>query len=156
MKKMRTMVRTMVMMIMMAMMVMMFSSTSNAQLVAKEGRLSVYQGKYGTKVKWMGKTIRWYDFYGKVRIISERKLTYKMLTRRKNKVLYIERTIGKVVNDRLDGKTALGYISYKNLQGKVKKGDTVISYFVYSPYTHWIDDYDERYDVFVNIKRKAR
>lgn len=149
MKKMR-----MVMMIMMVMMVIMFSSTSNAKLVVKEGRLSVYQGKYGTKVKWMGKTIRWYDFYGKVRIISERKLTRKMLINRKNKVLYIERTIGKVLNNRLDGRTELGYISYKSLKGKARKGDTITSYFIYNPYTHWCDDYDERYDEI--IKRKAR
>lgn len=141
------------MMVMMVMMVI-FSTNANAKTVAKEGRLTVTQGRYGTKVYWDKKVIRWYDFYGKVRIVSERKLTYGMLVRRRNKVLYIERTIGKVLNNRLDGRTELGYISYKSLKGKARKGDTITSYFIYNPYTHWCDDYDERYDEI--IKRKAR
>ncbi len=122
-----------------------------AKTVAKESRLMVTQTKTGTKVKWDGKIIRWYDFHGKVEIIPERKLTVHMLERRKNRVLYIERIIGRVINNRLDGRTSDGhYISYKSLKGKVHKGNKVITYCVYNPYTHWIDDIDERYDIIIH------
>ena len=147
MRKLVVIVVTMVMMMAVAI-------PSEAKLVAKDKignyTISVYQGRYGTKVKWMGKTIHWYDFRGKVKIVPERKLTAKMLLSRKGKTLYIERIYGKVVNGKLDGKTSCGnYISYRSLKGKALKGNRVITYCVYSPYTHWTDDIDERYDVIL-------
>ena len=112
--------------------------------------ISVTQNKYGTKVRWNGKVIQWYDFNGNVKFISERKLTAKKLITRKNKILYIEIIKGKVINTNGDGKTETGnYISYKRLGKKVRKGSVVVTYCVYSPYTHWIDDVDERYDVVI-------
>ena len=127
-----------------------FSINGNAKVVAKERYLTVTQTKAGTKVKWMGKTIRWYDFNGKVKLVNGNQLTEKNLIKRKNKVLYIERIVGRVVNKRLDGKTSDGYyISYKSLKGKAHKGNVVITYCVYNPYTHWIDDIDERYDIII-------
>lgn len=151
---MNKMMKKIVLMIVAVMMISVVAITTNAKTVLKENRLVVTQGKFGTKVKWMGKTIRWYDFNGKVKLVNGNQLTEKKLIKRKNKVLYIERITGKVINNRLDGRTTDGYyISYRCMKGKVNKGDTIITYCVYNPYTHWIDDIDERYDV---IKRKAR
>ena len=83
-------------------------------------------------------------------------LTYDMLVTRRNKVIYIEVIKGKVINKRLDGEITnmgydengdLPYICYKRLKGKVRKDSKVTTYYVYNPYTTWIDDHDERYDV---------
>ncbi len=121
-----------------------------AKTVLKANRLTVTQGKFGTKVKWDGKVIRWYDFNGNVKLISERKLTERKLVTRKNRFLYIEKITGRVVNNRLDGKTTNGnYISYRCMKGKVHKGDAIVTYCVYNPYTHWVDDIDERYDIII-------
>ena len=101
------------------------------------------------KIKWNGKTIHIYNsFHGKIKIISERKLTYWKKTHRKNKTLYIERVIGKVKDDNLNGiTTSGGYINYyRSLKGIAHKGDVIISYCVYSPYNNAVDDIDERYD----------
>ena len=122
-----------------------------AKTVLKANRLTVTQGRFGTKVKWDGKVIRWYDFNGKVKLVPERKLTVRMLEKRKNRTLYIEKITGCVLNNRLDGRTTNGnYISYRSLKGKVHKGDVIITYCVYNPYTHWIDDIDERYDIIIH------
>jgi len=124
------------------------NGNANAKVVAKERYLTVTQTKAGTKVRWMGRIIRWYDFHGKVKIVNGNQLTERKLINRKNKVLYIERIVGRVINNRLDGKTSDGYyISYKSLKGKVHKGSLIITYCVYNPYTHWVDDIDERYDI---------
>ena len=138
--------------LMVMIMVAIFTSNIEAKTVAKESinnySISVVQHKGRTVVKWNGKKIHSYKFRGKVKIISERKLTEKMLLRRKGKTLYIERIIGKVINDRLDGRTTENhYMCYKSLKGKVHKGDVVITYCIYNPFTRWIDDIDERYDV---------
>lgn len=122
-----------------------------AKTVLKANRLTVTQGRFGTKVKWDGKVIRWYDFNGKVKLVPERKLTVRMLEKRKNRTLYIEKITGCVLNNRLDGRTTNGnYISYRSLKGKVHNGDVIITYCVYNPYTHWIDDIDERYDIIIH------
>lgn len=130
------------------------SLTAEAKTVAKEKingySISVEQRGRKTVIKWNGKKIHSYRFKGKVKIVPERKLTEKMLLRRKNKTLYIERIIGKVINNRLDGETTEGhYMCYKSLKGKVHKGDVVITYCVYNPFTRWIDDIDERYDIIL-------
>ena len=127
---------------------------TQAKLILKESNfhhtLSVTQDRSGTKVKWDKKTIRWYDFNGKIKIIPEGKLTYRMLRSRRNKFLYIEKITGKIINNKFDGKTKAGnYISYKKLKGKAKTGDIIITYCIYNPYTRWIDDIDERYDIIV-------
>lgn len=126
------------------------NGNADAKTVARERCLTVTQTKAGTKVKWNKKVIRWYDFHGKVKIVNGNQLTEKKLIRRKDKVLYIERIVGQVVNKRLDGRTSDGYyISYKSLKGKAHKGNLIITYCVYNPYTHWVDDIDERYDIIV-------
>lgn len=127
---------------------------TNAKTVATETingyTISVTQGNKTTKVKWCGKTYRKYNFKGKVRIVSEGKLTARKLWSRKDKTLYIERIVGRVINDRLDGVSSNGgYISYQCLKGKVKKGDTIVTYCVYNPFTRWIDDIADRFDIIL-------
>ena len=101
-------------------------------------------------VRWNGKVYHRYDFGGKIRILPERKMTYKRRTHRKERFLYIERIIGKVVDSRGNGRTSLGnYISYKTLKPYIHKGDIVITYCVYNPYTNWFDDIDDRFDVIL-------
>ena len=122
----------------------------SAKTVARERgmgyTIKVTQKRGKTRIYWNGKLIRSYRFSGKVKIVSERKLTEKKLLNRKGKVLYIERVKGTVVSRRLDGRTSNGgYIKYHK---PFRKGDRVVSYFVYNPFTHWIDDVHERYDAF--------
>ena len=103
-----------------------------------------------TKVKWCGKTYRKYHFRGKVKIVSEGRLTARMLRKRKGNVLYIERIIGTVINDHLDGRTTENhYINYRCLKGKVHKGDAVVTYCIYNPFTRWIDDISDRFDIIL-------
>lgn len=130
------------------------SKSVEARTVAKESingyTISVSQHRGKTICKWNGKRIHSYRFHGKVKVVPERKLTEKMLLRRKGKMLYIERIVGKVINNRLDGRTSEGYyISYKSLCGKVVKGDVIVTYCIYNPFTRWIDDIDERYDIIL-------
>lgn len=130
------------------------ATPTQAKTVARETiggyTISATQSRNVTKVKWCGKTYRKYHFKGEVRIVSEGRLTTKMLRKRKGKVLYIERIIGTVVNDHLDGRTTENhYISYRCLKGKAHKGDTVVTYCVYNPYTRWIDDISDRFDIIL-------
>ena len=112
--------------------------------------ISVNQSRKKTSVKWNGKTICSFNFTGKVKLISERKFSYQKRVSRKNKILYIERTVGVVVDNAGNGKTSDGgYISYKKMIGKIHKGDVIVTYCVYNPFTHWIDDIVERYDAIV-------
>lgn len=110
--------------------------------------LSVTYEKGKTMIKWNGKT--YYTYRGKfaVRFVKEKNLTAKMLMRRKGKIIYIEILSGRVTNRKLDGKTINGgYISYRKLGRKVKKGDRVITFCVYNPNTYWIDDIADRFDI---------
>lgn len=88
------------------------------------------------------------------KVIDCNKLTEKMLTHRSNKkrhIMYIERIIGKVTDNAKNG-TVLNppvdggyYISYASVKG-ARKGDVIITYCVYNPYTNWDDDVIERWD----------
>ena len=103
-----------------------------------------------TMVKWNNKVYHRYDFKGKVKMIPERKLTYNMRTHRKGKFLYIERIVGKVVDNKGNGITSNGNpIKYTRIKPYIHKGDVIITYCVYSPYTNWFDDIDDRFDVIL-------
>lgn len=88
------------------------------------------------------------------RVIDCNKLTEKMLTHRSNKkrhIMYIERIIGKVTDNEKNG-TVLNppedggyYISYASV-ADARKGDLIITYCVYDPYSNWDDDVIERWD----------
>lgn len=88
------------------------------------------------------------------KVIDCDKLTEKMLTHRSNKkrhIMYIERIIGKVTDNKKNGKILNPpkdggyYISYASVKG-ARKGDVIITYCVYNPYTNWDDDVIERWD----------
>lgn len=109
---------------------------------------AVTQNRGVTAIKWCGKVYRRFRWNGKVALVSERNLTAQMLRSRKNNTLYIERIIGRVKNNRLEGKTTSGYyISYRSLKGYATTNDIICTYCVYNPYTRYIDDVIDRFDV---------
>ena len=88
------------------------------------------------------------------RVINCDKLTEKMLTHRSSKkrhIMYIERIIGKVTDNKKNGKIINPpkdggyYISYASVKG-ARKGDIIVTYCVYNPYTNYDDDVIERWD----------
>ena len=88
------------------------------------------------------------------KVIDCNDLTEKMLTHRSSKkhhIMYIERIIGKVTDNEKNG-TVLNppvdggyYISYASVKG-ARKGDLIITYCVYNPYSNYDDDIIERWD----------
>lgn len=114
----------------------------------KSGPLCVVKTGHTVTTYWRGQQYETYNKIKKVILISEKKLTAKMLrTRKKKKVLIIEKITGVVLNRRMDGRTSTGnYISYRRLKGFVRPGDKVVTYCIYNPYTKWIDDIVERCD----------
>lgn len=87
-----------------------------------------------------------------IKVIDCNDLTEEMLTTRKEKnIMYIERIIGKVTDNEKNGKVLNPpedggyYISYASVKG-VRKGDTIITYCVYNPYSNYDDDVIERWD----------
>ena len=88
------------------------------------------------------------------RVIDCDKLTGKMLTHRSSKkrhIMYIERIVGRVTDNKKNGKVLNPpkdggyYISYKSVKG-ARKGDLVITYCVYNPFSNYDDDVIERWD----------
>lgn len=65
--------------------------------------------------------------------------------------MYIERIIGKVTDNEKNGKILNPpedggyYISYASVKG-ARKGDLIITYCVYNPYSNYDDDVIERWD----------
>ena len=114
-------------------------------------KITVTATKNKVTVKWRWKKYKTFRIKGaKVVFISERNLTErKLLTRKAKRIVYVERCIGRVTTNDLDGVTTNGeYISYRSLRGYARKGDEVLSYFVYDPTTTWIDD-SYRFDVIL-------
>ena len=88
------------------------------------------------------------------KVIDCDKLTEKMLTHRSSKkrhIMYIERIVGRVTDNKKNGKVLNPpkdggyYISYKSVKG-ARKGDTIITYCVYNPFSNYDDDVIERWD----------
>lgn len=120
--------------------VVMFSSSINTE--AATNKLFKYRK--------MAKQIE--QRYG-LNVIDSSKLTYKKLTHRKKTVI-VERCIGKVRNKQKDGKVlnppkdAAGYyISYKGV--KCKKGDIIVTYFLWNPENNIEDDIIARWDFVI-------
>lgn len=101
------------------------------------------------------------EFYDKmienvnsVEIYDSSKLTTDILTNRNGKII-IEKVIGTVENNKLDGKIlnckvdSGDYISYKRVDG-AKKGDKIVTYFIYNPFTNVEDDVMERLDFIID------
>ena len=86
------------------------------------------------------------------KVIDCNDLTEEMLTTRTDhNVMYIERIIGKVTDNKKNGKVLNPpknggyYISYRSVKN-ARKGDLVITYCVYNPYSNYDDDVIERWD----------
>ena len=88
------------------------------------------------------------------RVIDCDKLTEKMLTHRSSKkrhIMYIERIVGRVTDNKKNGKVLNPpknggyYISYRSVKN-ARKGDLVITYCVYNPFSNYDDDVIERWD----------
>lgn len=87
-----------------------------------------------------------------VQVVDCNDLTEEMLTTRAERnVMYIERIIGKVTDNEKNG-TVLNppvdggyYISYASVKG-ARKGDIIVTYCVYNPYSNYDDDVIERWD----------
>ena len=87
-----------------------------------------------------------------VKVIDCNDLTEEMLTTRaEHNIMYIERIYGIVTDNKKNGKVLNPpvnggyYISYASVKG-ARKGDTIVTYCVYNPYTNWDDDVIERWD----------
>ena len=87
-----------------------------------------------------------------VKVIDCNDLTEEMLTTRADhNVMYIERIIGKVTDNEKNGKVLNPpedggyYISYTSVVD-ARKGDLIITYCVYNPYSNYDDDVIERWD----------
>ena len=87
-------------------------------------------------------------------VIDCDKLTENMLTHRSNKkrhIMYIERIYGIVTDNKKNGKVLNHpvdggyYISYRSVKN-ARKGDLVITYCVYNPFSNYDDDVIERWD----------
>lgn len=86
------------------------------------------------------------------KVIDCNDLTEEMLTTRADhNIMYIERIIGRVTDNEKNG-TVLNppkdggyYISYASVKN-ARKGDIIVTYCVYNPYTNWDDDVIERWD----------
>lgn len=87
-----------------------------------------------------------------VKVIDCNDLTEEMLTTRTERnIMYIERIIGKVTDNAKNG-TVLNppedggyYISYDRVED-ARKGDLIITYCVYNPFSNYDDDVIERWD----------
>lgn len=87
-----------------------------------------------------------------IKVIDCNDLTEEMLTTRADhNVMYIERIIGKVTDNEKNG-TVLNppedggyYISYASVKG-ARKGDIIVTYCVYNPFSNYDDDVIERWD----------
>lgn len=86
------------------------------------------------------------------KVIDCNDLTEEMLTTRADhNIMYIERIIGKVTDNEKNGKVLNPpvdggyYISYASVKG-ARKGDLIITYCVYNPFSNYDDDVIERWD----------
>lgn len=86
------------------------------------------------------------------KVIDCNDLTEEMLTTRADhNIMYIECIVGRVTDNKKNGKVLNPpkdggyYISYASVKG-ARKGDLIITYCVYNPYTNWDDDVIERWD----------
>lgn len=72
--------------------------------------------------------------------------------------LIIERCIGKVINKRKDGRIIntddpyYNYISYKGVR-EAKKGDIIMTLFVYNPGNSYCDDIVDRFDYIIDKQK---
>ena len=90
---------------------------------------------------------------GRIREYWTDELDWRILTERGDDII-IEKTVGTVINARKDGRvmgaeTGHDYISYRYVKG-ARKGDTVLTIFIYTPGNAYEDDICERFDYIID------
>ena len=107
--------------------------------------------EHKAKLYWKGAKVATYKFTRKpkVKFVTPDGLTYKKLTHRKGKILYVEVCVGKVLDNKGNGKilntrSKYNYISYRRTG--FRKGTKVRTYLVYSPYNNHEDGIVKRFD----------
>ena len=81
-------------------------------------------------------------------------MTEEILTNRNGKII-VEKILGQVTSYKLDGKILNGkadsgnYISYERVDG-AKQGDTILTYYIYNPFTNEADDVLTRLDFIID------
>ena len=109
------------------------------------------------------------EFYDKMiedietlKIYDTDDLTPEIMANRNGKII-VEKIVGKVTNDKLDGeilncnveeggytnKDGGNYINYERVEG-AKKGDKILTYYIYNPFTNEQDDVLTRLDFIID------
>ena len=97
-----------------------------------------------------------------IEIYDTSELTPQIMANRKGKII-VEKIIGKVTSHNLDGeilncnvndggytnKDGGNYISYERVDG-AQKGDKIVTYYVYNPFTNEQDDVMTRMDFVID------
>lgn len=97
-----------------------------------------------------------------LKIYDTDELTPEIMANRNGRII-VEKIIGEVTNDKLDGeilncnvddggytnKDGGNYISYKRVDG-AKKGDKILTYYIYSPFSNEQDDVLTRLDFIID------
>lgn len=89
-----------------------------------------------------------------IEIYDNADMTEEILTNRDGKII-VEKIVGKVTNYKLDGKILNcnsnneGYMSYKRVDG-AKENDTILTYYIYNPFTNEQDDVLTRLDFIID------
>lgn len=97
-----------------------------------------------------------------IEIYDTAELTPQIMANRNGKII-IEKIIGKVINHKLDGeilncnaeqggytnKDGGNYINYEQVD-EAKKGDVILTYYIYNPFTNAQDDVCIRLDFIID------
>lgn len=97
-----------------------------------------------------------------LKIYNTNELTPQIMANRNGEII-VEKIIGEVTNDKLDGKILNcnvddggytnkdggNYINYKRVDG-AKKGDKILTYYIYSPFSNEQDDVLTRLDFIID------
>lgn len=96
-----------------------------------------------------------------IEVYDTNELTHEIMANRNGKII-VEKIIGQVTNDNLDGKILNAnnnqsyinkgdniYINYERVNG-AKKGDMILTYFLYNPFTNEQDDVLTRLDFIID------
>ena len=97
-----------------------------------------------------------------LKIYDTDELTPQIMANRNGKII-VEKIVGKVTNDKLDGeilncnaeeggytnKDGGNYISYERVDG-AKEGDKIVTYYIYNPFSNEQDDVLTRMDFIID------
>ena len=126
-------------------------NTDNIPLELNTEVEAMSKTEYASQVEFYDNMVEDIDI---VQIYDASDMTLEILQNRDGKII-IEKVIGKVTTDNLDGevmnvgKNMHNYISYRCVEG-AKNGDVVLTYFVYNPFTNAEDDVIIRTDFIID------